>query len=127
LLRDFLRCKIHRVTVTQADVNYIGSLAIDEDLMELAGLEENEVVHIANVTNGERLTTYAIKAPRGSRTICSNGAAAHKVRVGDKIIIFGFAMCTEEEIRKLEPKLVFVDERNNPVPGPRQEAYATHA
>ena len=127
MLRDFLRCKLHRVTVTQADINYIGSLAIDEDLMDLAGLEENEVVHIANLTNGERLTTYAIRAPRGSRTICSNGAAAHKVRVGDKIIIFGFAMCTEQEIRELEPKLVFVDEDNNPVPGPRQETYAAYA
>jgi aspartate 1-decarboxylase len=126
VLREFLRCKIHRVNVTQADINYVGSLAIDEDLMELAGLEENEVVHIANITNGERLTTYAIKAPRGSRTICSNGAAAHKVRVGDKIIIFGFAMCTEAEIRELEPRLVFVDESNNPVPGPVREAYATY-
>ena len=127
MLRDFLRCKIHRATVTQAEVDYVGSLAIDEDLMDLAGLEENEVVHIANVTNGERLTTYAIKAPRGSRTICSNGAAAHKVRVGDKIIIFGFAACTQDEIRKLEPKLVFVDDMNNPVAGPPREAYATYA
>jgi aspartate 1-decarboxylase len=95
--------------------------------MDLAALEENEVVHIANVTNGERLTTYAIKAPRGSRTICSNGAAAHKVRVGDKIIIFGFAMCAEDEIRELEPKLVFVDESNNPVAGPQRETYSTYA
>jgi aspartate 1-decarboxylase len=127
VLREFLRCKIHRASVTEADIEYIGSLAMDEDLMNLAGLEENEVVHIANLTNGERLTTYAIRAPRGSRTICANGAAAHKVRVGDKIIIFGFAMCTEDEIRRLEPRLVFVDESNNPVTGPHKEAYATCA
>ncbi len=127
MLREFLRCKIHRASVTEADINYIGSLGIDEDLMDLAGLQENEVVHIANITNGERLTTYAIKAPRGSRTICSNGAAAHKVRVGDKIIIFGFAMCTEAEIRELTPKLVFVDESNDPVAGPQKETYAAYA
>jgi aspartate 1-decarboxylase len=119
MLREFLRCKIHRVTVTEADLDYVGSLGIDEELMELAGIKENEVVHIANITNGERLTTYAIKAPRGSRTICSNGAAAHKVRVGDRIIVFCFAWCTEIEMLELESKLVFVDETNNPVSRPQ--------
>ena len=123
MLRQFLRSKIHRVTVTEADLDYMGSLGIDEELMQLAGLEENEVVHVANVTNGERLTTYAIRAPRRSRTICANGAAAHKIHVGDRLIIFGFALCAENEL-PIEPKLVFVDDFNNPVSGPAREAYA---
>jgi aspartate 1-decarboxylase len=124
MLRNFLRSKIHKVRVTEADLNYVGSLAIDEELMRLSGLEENEVVQVANITNGERLVTYAIRAPEGSRTICANGAAAHKIRVGDEIIIFGFALCTEEEIQHLTPKLVFVDAGNNPVAGPKREVFA---
>jgi aspartate 1-decarboxylase len=124
MLRNFLRCKLHRVTVTEANIDYVGSLTIDDELMRLSGLEENEVVHIANLSNGERLTTYAIRAPFGSRTICANGAAAHKVRKGDRIIVFGFAYCTESEIPHLEPMLVFVDDGNNPVPGPTHEAFA---
>lgn len=124
MLLNFLRSKIHNATVTEANLNYVGSLSIDEELLSLAGLAEYEVVHIANVTNGERLTTYAINAPRGSRTIAANGAAAHKVRVGDKIIIFGFAHCTEAEATSWHPHLVFVDSRNNPVPGPRREVHS---
>ncbi|MBA3912702.1 MAG: aspartate 1-decarboxylase [Acidobacteriales bacterium] len=124
MLRNFLRSKIHRVLVTEANVDYIGSLGIDEDLMERAGIAENEVIHLANLTNGERLTTYAIRAPRGSRAICANGAAAHKIRVGDRIIIFCFAHYTEAEVLAHEPKLVFVDDDNNPVPGPAREEYA---
>jgi aspartate 1-decarboxylase len=124
MLRQFLRCKIHRATVTEADIDYVGSLAIDDELMRLSGLEENEVVQVANIINGERLVTYAIRAPFGSRTICANGAAAHKIRVGDQVIIFGFAMCTETEIATLVPRIVFVDELNNPVSGPAREAYA---
>lgn len=84
----------------------------------------NEVVHIANVTNGERLTTDAIKAPRGSRTICANGAAAHKVFVGDRITIFGFALCTDDEIKTNRPKIVFVDEANNPTTQVSSEEHA---
>ena len=115
MLRSFLRSKIHRATITEANVEYVGSLAIDEELMELAGIAENEVVHLANVTTGERLTTYAIRAPRGSRTICANGAAAHRMRVGEVIIILTFAMYTEQEAAEHEPTLVFVDEDNAPV------------
>jgi aspartate 1-decarboxylase len=124
MLRQFLRCKIHRATVTEANIDYVGSLAIDEDLMRLAGLDENEVVQVANITNGERLITYVIRAPSGSRTFCANGAAAHKIRVGDQIIVFGFAFCTETEAPHLQPKIVFVDESNNPVSGPECEAFA---
>ncbi len=124
MLRNFLRSKIHKVTVTEADLNYVGSLGIDEELMRLSGIEDNEVIQIANITNGERLVTYAIRDPEGSRTICANGAAAHKIRVGDEIIIFCFALCTEEEIQHLKPKLVFVDASNNPVAGPSRELFA---
>ncbi|MGH9354241.1 MAG: aspartate 1-decarboxylase [Terriglobia bacterium] len=124
MLRNFLRCKIHGATVTEASVDYVGSLAIDEEIMRLAGIEENEVVHVANLTNGERLTTYAIRAPAGSRVIGSNGAAAHKIRKGDRIIIFAFALCTEAEIETQKPNLVFVDDANNPVAGPMRETFA---
>ena len=124
MLRNFLRSKIHGATVTAARVDYIGSLAIDEELMRLVGVEENEVVHVANLSNGERLTTYAIRAPWGSREICSNGAAAHKLGSGDRIIIFTFGFYTESEVKKHQPKLIFVDEANNPVPSPAREAFA---
>lgn len=124
MLRNFLRCKIHGATVTEANLDYVGSLAIDEDLMTLAGIEENEVVQVANITNGERLTTYAIKAPAGSRAFGANGAAAHKIRKGDRIIVFAFALCTEAEIETHQPKLVFVDEDNKPVEGPARETFA---
>ncbi|MGH9345208.1 MAG: aspartate 1-decarboxylase [Terriglobia bacterium] len=124
MLRNFLRCKIHGATVTEANVDYVGSLAIDEEIMRLAGIEENEVVQVANLTNGERLTTYAIRAPAGSRVIGSNGAAAHRIRKGDRIIVFAFALCTEDEIEAHQPKLVFVDGANNPVAGPVRETFA---
>lgn len=121
MLRNFLRCKIHGATVTNASVDYVGSLAIDEELMQLSGIEENEVVHVANLTNGERLTTYAIRAPWGSRAIGSNGAAAHKIRASDRIIIFAFAYYTEAELEKHKPNLVFLDRSNNPLPAPKSE------
>lgn len=115
MLRQFLRSKIHRVRITEANVDYVGSLSIDEDLMKLADLADNELVHVANLTNGERLVTYAIPAPAGSRTICSNGAAAHKMRVGDLVIIMAYALCSDNEVGTLEPRIVIVDEFNEPV------------
>ena len=124
MLRNFLCSKIHGATVTEANVDYIGSLAIDEDLMDLAGIEPNEVVHVANVTNGERLTTYAIAAPRGSRVFCANGAAAHRISVGDRIIIFIFGWLDEAEVRTHQPRLVFLDAANDPMPGPAREEHA---
>lgn len=124
MLRNFLRGKIHGAMVTEANLDYGGSLAIDERLMRLAGIEENEVVHVANLTNGERLTTYAIPAPDGSRAICSNGAAAHKIRAGDRIIIFTFGYYTGAEAEKHTPSVIFVDESNNPLPGPAREVFA---
>ena len=114
MLRNFLRSKLHGVRVTEANLHYVGSLSIDAELMEMAGIAQNEVIHLANVTNGERLTTYAIAAPRGSRVIGANGAAAHKVRVGDTLIVFAFAMLTEKEMETHKPRLIFADAENNP-------------
>ena len=124
MLRTFLRSKIHAATVTEANLEYMGSLSIDEDLLDLAGLHEYEQVQVANVTNGERLTTYAIKAPRGSRTIGANGAAAHLVREGDRIIIFSYGQYHEDELSQYKPRLVFVNENNDPIPGPVKEKHA---
>jgi aspartate 1-decarboxylase len=124
MLRSLLRSKIHRATVTEADVNYIGSLSIDEELAEEAGLQEYEEVMIADLDSGERLWTYVILADRGSRTIGMNGAAAIKISKGHKIIIFAFALYDEEETLNHKPRLVFVDGDNNPMPGPVSEKHA---
>lgn len=112
--RTMLRGKIHRCTVTQADLHYEGSVTIDRDLMDGANLLPYEAVDIWNVDNGERFSTYALEGPRGSGVICVNGAAARKVAVGDRIIIAHFAQATEEEARSWEPACVFVDDKNRP-------------
>lgn len=106
------KSKLHRVTVTQADLNYIGSITIDENLMEAAGLVEHERVQIVNVNNGERLETYVIKGERGSGTICLNGPAARKVAVGDIIIVISYAMVSMEEYKTHKPVTVHVDAAN---------------
>lgn len=105
--------KIHRATVTDCNVDYEGSVAIDEDLMDAAGIFEFEQVQIYNISNGNRLTTYTIKAPRGSGTISINGAAAHLAEKGDLVILAAFKTLTEEEAQRHEPKLVYVDENND--------------
>ncbi|NLE48002.1 MAG: aspartate 1-decarboxylase [Sandaracinaceae bacterium] len=107
--------KIHRATITHADLDYEGSVTIDEELMEASGILEHEEVHIWNVTNGSRLMTYALRGPRGSRMICVNGAAAHHMNPGDVAIIASFGEMSEEEARVHEPKVVLVDSQNNPV------------
>lgn len=107
-LLSLLKGKIHRATVTGADVDYIGSIAIDADLLERSGIIPNERVHVWNVTNGARLETYAIEAPRGSGQIILNGAAAHHVSPGDHVIIAAFVM-TDEAV---SPRVVLVDEHN---------------
>ncbi|WP_093823658.1 aspartate 1-decarboxylase [Spirosoma endophyticum] len=112
-----LKSKLHRVKVTQAELNYVGSITIDEDLMEAAGLLENEQVHIVNNNNGERLVTYVIKGKRGSGIICLNGAAARKAQVGDIIIIIAYAMMTAEEAEAYKPTVVFPDTNNRLVKG----------
>lgn len=104
---ELLKSKIHRVKVTEANVNYIGSITIDEDLMDAAHLVEYEKVHVVNVTNGERLITYVIKGERGSGTICLNGAAAHKARIGDIVIILSYAILDENEVKNFQPVCIF--------------------
>ena len=111
--RTLLKSKIHRATVTEADLEYGGSLTIDKDLMELADLLPYEQVHIFNVTNGHRFSTYVIEGKRGSRAICVNGAAAHLAREGDSLIIANFASYSESEAASHRPKLIYVDENNN--------------
>lgn len=107
------KSKIHRVKVTEANLNYVGSITIDEDLMEAAGLIEGEKVQIVNNNNGERLETYVITGDRGSGTICLNGAAARKAEVGDILIIISYAYMTPEEAKGFQPKMVFPDENNH--------------
>ena len=115
MMRVMLKSKIHRATVTQADLDYVGSIAIDVDLMEAADLLEGEKVTIADITNGARLETYVIPAPRGSRTITINGAAAHLVQAGDLVIIMSYCMLEDAEARALKPTVVHVDEDNRVV------------
>lgn len=115
MMRVMMKSKIHRATVTQADLDYVGSVAIDLDLMEAADLLEGEQVTIADITNGARLETYVIPAPRGSRTITINGAAAHLVRAGDLVIIMSYCLLGDAEARTLKPTVVHVDEDNNVV------------
>ena len=110
--RTFFKSKIHRATVTQADLDYEGSVTIDEDLMEAAGIWNWEAVHIWNITRGTRLQTYAIKGQRGSGVICINGAAAHLNQPGDMVILATFAELEESEARTFVPKVVLVDRQN---------------
>ncbi|HYA76610.1 MAG TPA: aspartate 1-decarboxylase [Burkholderiaceae bacterium] len=107
-----LKGKIHRCTVTQADLNYEGSVTISEDLMDAAGIIEHEQVHIWNITTGTRVTTYAMRGTRASGVICINGAGAHLVKVGDIVIIAAFVQLTEFEAKTWRPSVVFVDARN---------------
>ena len=111
-IRMVLRSKIHRATVTQADLDYVGSISIDEGLMEVAGIAEWEKIVLLDITNGSRLETYAIKAPRGTGEICINGAAAHLVNPGDLVILLTYQGIEEGEIENHEPRIVHVDEQN---------------
>ncbi len=111
--RIMFKSKIHRASITQADLNYEGSLTVDEELMEAANMLTYEKISIVNINNGERIETYLIAGERGSRTICLNGAAARRGAVGDRIIIISYANMTEEEAIKHKPTVVLVDEHNN--------------
>ncbi len=117
--------KIHRATITHADLDYEGSVTIDADLLDAAGMLEYEEVHIWNVTQGTRLVTYTLAGPRGSGVVCVNGAAAHHMSPGDLAILATFGELTDEEARRHQPKVVFVDENNRIVateterPGPQ--------
>ncbi len=110
--RVMLRAKLHRATVTEADLHYEGSCGIDEDLMDAADMREYEAIDLYNVQNGERFSTYIIKAPRGSGAISLNGAAARKAHVGDLLIICTYAPMSENEVREHKPRVVLLDEKN---------------
>ncbi len=110
---EMLYSKIHRATVTDANLNYVGSITIDEELMEEANLLVGQKVDIVNINNGERFSTYVIKGERGKRDICLNGAAARKVHPGDKIIIIAYASMTPEEAKEFKPAVLIVDDNND--------------
>ena len=112
MFRTLLGGKIHRATVTQADLNYVGSITVDLDLLDAAGICVNEKVQIVNNNNGERLETYTIAGERGSGVVCLNGAAARLVQKGDIVIIMSYVLLSEPEIANHEPKVVLVDEHN---------------
>ena len=134
MMRIMMKSKIHRATVTEADLHYVGSIGIDRDLMDAADVLEGEKVTIADITNGARLETYVIPAPRGSGIITINGAAAHLVNAGDLVIIISYAMVDDAEARTLRPTVVHVDENNRvvkfgddasePVPGAKDQKRA---
>lgn len=126
-MRKMLRGKIHRATITGADLHYEGSVTIDPDLLRGAGIIQNEAVCIWDVNNGERFETYAIEGQPGSGVVCVNGAAAHKVNVGDLIIIAAFGWMPEAEALAWKPKVVFVDDRNRAVDLGRQHEIAGQA
>ena len=112
MLLTLLKCKLHRACVTHSELDYEGSCAIDSDLMDRAGIREYEQIQIYNVTNGERFTTYAIRAEAGSRVVSVNGAAAHKARPGDRVIICAYASLDEAEVSRFKPTLVYLDNHN---------------
>ncbi|GGL23196.1 aspartate 1-decarboxylase [Nocardia jinanensis] len=115
MLRTMMKSKIHRATVTHADLHYVGSVTIDQDLLDAADLLEGEQVCIVDIDNGARLETYVIAGERGSGVIGINGAAAHLVNPGDLVILIAYGMMDEVELREYDPKVVFVDARNRPV------------
>ncbi|MGQ3477423.1 aspartate 1-decarboxylase [Paenibacillus sp. TY11] len=125
MFRTMMKSKIHRATVTEANLNYVGSITIDEDLMETSDLLENEKVQIVNNNNGARLETYVIPGPRGSGVICLNGAAARLVQPGDTVIIISYASMSNEEAKTYKPTVVFVDEHNKPAQTLNKEVHAT--
>lgn len=112
---EVFKSKIHRVKVTEADLNYIGSITIDEDLLEASNILEGEKVQIVNINNGERIETYTIKGKRGSGEVCLNGPAARRVAVGDIIIIISYALLDFEEAKTFKPTIVFPDENTNKI------------
>ena len=113
MLLEYLYAKIHRATVTDANLNYVGSITIDEEILEKAKMSEGQKVDILNINNGERFQTYIIAGKRGNKDFCLNGAAARKAQIGDKIIICAYALMTKEEADSFKPSVVQIDENNN--------------
>jgi aspartate 1-decarboxylase len=120
---NLLKSKIHRATITEANLNYVGSITIDEDLMDTADIIKNEKVQIADINNGNRFETYVIPGERGSGMICLNGATARLVQTGDLIIIMSYALMTREEAKEFEPKIVFVNKSNKVIEIKNQEEH----
>lgn len=127
MFRTLMKSKIHRAIVTEANLKYVGSITIDEELMEIADIFPNEKVQVVNNNNGARLETYVIPGERGSRTICLNGAAARLVQVGDEVIIISYGIFTEEAARTYRPKVVFVDTENNPMKVTDEEIHGSES
>lgn len=125
MYRTMMKSKLHRATVTEANLNYVGSITIDEDLMDAADLLENEKVQVVNNNNGARLETYVIAGERGSGVICLNGAAARQVQPGDTVIIISYATMTDEEAKAHKPIVTILGENNRPVRSLTQEIHAT--
>lgn len=123
MLVNMLKGKIHRAKVVQAELDYVGSITVDEDLLDAAGIYEYEKVQIVDINNGNRFETYTIAGERGSGLICLNGAAARQVQTGDKIIIMAYAVMDEKEIKTNPPKVVFVDDDNKIVRTTRYEKH----
>jgi len=119
MILTMMKAKLHRAAVTQADLHYEGSIAIDRDLLDAAGILPHEQVDVLDINNGQRFTTYAIEAPRGSRVFGVNGAAARLVQPGDRIIVVSYAQMEAEAARNFEPTVVQLDERNEPVAKPK--------
>jgi aspartate 1-decarboxylase len=125
MLRTMMKSKLHRATVTEANLNYVGSITIDQDLIELIDVYENEKVQIVDNNNGSRFETYVIPGPRGSGVICLNGAAARLVQPGDKIIIISYGMMTSEEARNYKPLIAILDENNKVIQTTKEEPHST--
>ncbi|MBB3151802.1 aspartate 1-decarboxylase [Paenibacillus endophyticus] len=125
MFRTMMKSKLHRATVTEANLNYVGSITIDENLMEAANIWENEKVQIVNNNNGARFETYVITGERGSGVICLNGAAARQVQPGDQVIIISYAMMTDDEAREHKPIVTILDANNRPLQMLNQELHAT--
>jgi aspartate 1-decarboxylase len=125
MFRQMMKAKIHRATVTEANLNYVGSVTIDQDLLELVDILPDEKVQIVNNNNGARFETYAIPGPRGSGVICLNGAAARLVHPGDQVIIINYGLMTDEEARRHHPKVAILDEHNHVVKLLAKEPHST--
>lgn len=125
MFRTMLKAKIHRATVTEANLNYVGSITIDQDLIELVDMLPNEKVQIVNNNNGARFETYIIPGPRGSGVVCLNGAAARLVHPGDTVIILTYAMMSEEEARRHQPQIAIMGENNKVISVLKEEIHST--
>ncbi|RED60406.1 aspartate 1-decarboxylase [Cohnella lupini] len=125
MFRQMMKAKIHRATVTEANLNYVGSITIDQDLLDLVDILPDEKVQIVNNNNGARFETYTIAGPRGSGVICLNGAAARLVQPGDQVIIINYGLFTDEEARRHHPKVAIMDEHNRVVKLLAEEPHST--